>query len=333
MQFKRLTLQDKNNIFNLISGRINTDRNTEKKEGIVTRGHGNRFIVFSDNEYIPCQLRGIVKHKTSHSTPVAVGDNVLISLIDDGEGVIEEILPRKSVLSRPVTGRESHEHVIAANVDSLIIVTSIKQPLLKSGLIDRFLIAAQVGQLHPVIVINKIDLGPEPHINEIIETYRDLGFDLFLTSANEEKTKPENELNLFGKYLNNHKSILAGHSGVGKSSLLNLLIPGLNLPTSSISKSTNRGRHATSWMELIQLPGGGFVIDSPGVKVLGLWQVEKENILKYYPEMMDFQGECRFMPCTHTHEPDCAIKKAVESGKIMKFRYRNYLQIYESLES
>lgn len=309
-----------------------TDEKNIKRDGIVTRGHGNRFIVYSGNEYIPCQLRGIVKHKTHESTPVAVGDNVLISLIEDGEGVIEEILPRKSVLSRPAIGRETREHVLAANVDSLIIVTSIKQPRLKTGLIDRFLIAAQIGNLHPVIVMNKIDLGLESQTKEIIKAYRQLGFDLFLTSAID-KTLPENELSSFGNYLKNHKSILAGHSGVGKSSLLNLLIPDLNLPTSSVSKSTNRGRHATSWMELFQLPGDGFVIDSPGIKVLGLWQVEKENILEYYPEMRDYMDNCRFSPCTHTHEPDCAIKKAVESGEISKFRYRNYLQIYDSLDT
>ncbi|MEE9443739.1 MAG: ribosome small subunit-dependent GTPase A [candidate division Zixibacteria bacterium] len=300
---------------------------------MVTRGHGNRFIVYADNEYIPCQLRGKIKHKTFQSTPVAVGDNVIISLVEDGEGVIEEVLPRKSVLSRPVIGRETHEHVLAANVDSLIIVTSIKQPLLKTGLIDRFLIAAHIGDLYPVIVINKIDFGLEPHIKEIIETYRELGFELFLTTAIEKKIKPENETNLLGEYLNNHKSILAGHSGVGKSSLLNLLMPDLNLPTSSVSKVTNRGRHTTNRMELIHLPGGGFVIDSPGIKVLGLWQAEKDNIFEYYPEMRHYQDDCRFTPCTHTHEPDCAIKKAVESGKITKFRYRNYLQIYDSLDT
>ncbi len=222
---------------------------------------------------------------------------------------------------------------MAANVDSLIIVTSIKQPLLKTGLIDRFLIAAHIGDLYPVIVINKIDFGLEPHIKEIIETYRELGFELFLTTAIEKKIKPENETNLLGEYLNNHKSILAGHSGVGKSSLLNLLMPDLNLPTSSVSKVTNRGRHTTNRMELIHLPGGGFVIDSPGIKVLGLWQAEKDNIFEYYPEMRHYQDDCRFTPCTHTHEPDCAIKKAVESGKITKFRYRNYLQIYDSLDT
>ncbi len=305
---------------------------SQKIEGIVTRGHGNRFIVFANDQEINCQLRGKVKFQTKETTPVAVGDDVIISLMANNEGIIEEVKPRRSVLSRPAIGRATREHVLAANIDSLVVVASIKQPQLKTGLIDRFLIASQIGGLNPVIVLNKIDLGLDDEIREIISIYRNLGYEIFLTSAIESDSVEKDGLEEFRNYLSNHRSILAGHSGVGKSSILNQLMPELNIPVAKVSQSTQRGRHTTSRMELFRLPSGGFVIDSPGIKVLGLWQVAKEDIFGYYPEMAKFAGKCRFTMCSHTHEPDCAVKRALKSGNISNMRYKNYTQIYESLE-
>ena len=295
-------------------------------DGIVTRAHGKQFVVFADGHYFSCHLRKKVKFKTDQTTPVAVGDNVSITVIGENEGVIEEVRERKSTLSRPVVGHETAEQVVAANIDSLIIVTSIKSPPLKPGLIDRFLIAARIGGLIPAIVINKIDLKCGRSDEAAIQIYRSLGYALFLTSA-----LTGEGLRQFRAFLEQHRSLLAGHSGVGKSTILNQLLPGIDLPTLEISPATGRGRHSTTHVELFQLPGGGFVIDSPGIKVLGLWEIDKRNLAEFYPEMNDLIDQCRFTRCSHIHEPDCAVKEAVAAGQISTLRYRNYIQIYNSL--
>lgn len=297
-------------------------------EGIVTRGHGNRFVVYADGRHYDCQLRKKIKFKADQTTPVAVGDDVGITIVNGNEGVIEEVRDRRSVLSRPSVGRETSEHVLAANIDVLVAVASIDEPPLKPGLIDRFIIAAQAGGLHPAIVINKIDLALRGNAAEVVEVYKQLNFDFFLTSALDGTGLDE-----FHDFLSHHRSILAGHSGVGKSTILNKLLPGVELPTQEISQSTGRGKHTTSHIELFRLPDGGFVIDSPGIKVLGLWQVNKSDLALFYPEMETFVGKCRFTPCSHTHEPDCAVKAAVQQGDVSRMRYDNYVQIYDSLDS
>lgn len=297
-------------------------------EGIVTRGHGNRFIVYAGGRRYSCQVRKKIKFKTEQTTPVAVGDDVMVTVIDDNEAVIEEVRDRRSVLSRPAVGQETTEHVLAANIDVLIAVTSAKEPAFKPGLIDRFLIAAESGGLKPAIVINKIDLGLEDEVREADRVYRELGYDVFLTSAMDGRG-----LNEFGDFLNDHRSIMAGHSGVGKSTILNRLLPGVELPTQEISQSSGRGKHTTSHIELFRLPGGGFIIDSPGIKVLGLWQVDQDDLSSFYPEIAALEDSCRFPHCSHIHEPDCAVQAAVTDGAVAALRYRNYVQIYESLGS
>ncbi|MCP4566323.1 MAG: ribosome small subunit-dependent GTPase A [FCB group bacterium] len=273
-------------------------------------------------------MRGRVKFKAKQTTPVAVGDDVIITISGDGIGVIESVNERCTVLSRPAVGRETIEHVLAANIDVLIIVVSVAEPPLKPGLIDRFLITAAIGGLIPVIVINKIDLGVSEEVEEVIRVYRSLGHELFLTSAIE-----ETGLDKLGVYLKSHRSIFAGHSGVGKSTILNRILPGVDIRTAETSKATGKGRHTTSHMELFHRPEGGFIIDSPGIKVLGLWQIEQESLAGFYPEMTDIIDDCRFTGCTHLHEPDCAVKEALAEGRISAIRYQNYRQIYESLKA
>ena len=208
---------------------------------------------------------------------------------------------------------------------------------MKPGLIDRFLISADIGGMNAAIVINKIDLRYDKEIEELAEVYRKLDYDLFLTSAvaesdqsSENKLIP-NDLGKLNRYLGRHRSILAGHSGVGKSSLINRLYPELNLRISEISRASGKGRHTTSHFELFQLPNGGCVIDSPGLKVLGLWKLEKEELKGYFPEINRLANRCRFTGCSHIHEPDCAVKKAVEKGIISSSRYNSYISIYNSL--
>jgi ribosome biogenesis GTPase len=297
------------------------------KQGIVVATRGRLFEVRSeDGTRMKCEIRQKVKTESDAVTPVAVGDNVLFSLSDDNRGTIEKVLPRQSRFARPAKGMEGRIQVIAANIDRLAIVVSIRSPELKTGLIDRFIISALSGNMAPFVIVNKVDLKPTGDLEQIVETYRSLDYQVFLVSA-----KSGSGLDELRKNLNGHRTIFVGHSGVGKSSLLNQLIPGLGLKTKAVSAYSDRGTHATTSIELYELPTGGFIVDSPGLKVLGLNKVLPEDLPHYYPEFEPYLAECRFSTCTHIHEPDCAVKEAVSEGVIAAFRYENYCAIAETL--
>ncbi|MCX6825970.1 MAG: ribosome small subunit-dependent GTPase A [candidate division Zixibacteria bacterium] len=295
-------------------------------EGVVVRAHGKFFIVHSHGKNITCKIRGRLRFKSHSVTPVAVGDDVIVTLESDGIGVIEQVEERRTVFFRAAKGLDSKRQTIAANLDQLAVVVSTKNPGLKPGLIDRFLIVAAIGEMCPVIIINKVDLGEPAILAELVKGYANIDIPVLLTSA-----ITGEGCHAVLNVLREHRTILAGHSGVGKTALINRLIPGLNLMVGEVSDSSNRGIHTTSLVELFELPTGGFVADSPGIKVLGLWKVEKADLAGYYPEMQKFLGECRFTGCSHTHEPDCAIKEAVRGGNIPRFRYENYVAILDSL--
>jgi len=300
---------------------------SNSQAGIVIATRGRLFEVRAENgEHLNCEIRQKVKHITKDTTPVAVGDDVIFTHVPGENGAIEEVLERRTAFFRPTVGQETKKQIIAANLDCLAAVVSVKSPPIKTGLIDRFLIAAQTGGLKPLIIINKIDLKRPKDFDLILNAYKSLDIDVFATSATDEIG-----LDNLRKCLKGHRSIFAGHSGVGKSTILNRLIPGLDLKTRTISEYSNKGKHTTTNIEMYELPDGGFVVDSPGLKVMGLWDVDKNALPFYYPEFAKYADECHFQPCSHIHEPKCAVKKAVEDGIIYDFRHKNYIAIAETV--
>lgn len=300
----------------------------EKQKGVVVATRGKHFDVMLDASVrIRCDLRTKVKRASESTTPVAVGDHVIVSLLDDKTGAIEEVEQRKSAFFRPTTGLSEIKQVIAANLDQIGIIASIASPELKTGLIDRLAIAGQNGGMSPLLVVNKVDLGIPVDLHSILEAYRAAGFTVVMTS-----TVGSIGIEELRSHLVDRKTLFAGHSGVGKSSLLNALLPEIGARTGSISDYSNKGKHTTTTVEMYPLPTGGFLVDSPGLKIMGLWEILQSELAYFYSEFEAVSRLCRFSGCQHLEEPDCAVKDAVSGGQIARFRYENYVQIRSTLE-
>jgi ribosome biogenesis GTPase len=259
------------------------------------------------------------------ATILAPGDNVLVEAIE-GDPWVRAVAPRTSKLSRP-GGEHARvaQQVFAANIDVLVVVAAAAKPAFRPGLVDRYLIAAEVGGVTPILCLNKLDLvDSEP---PELEAYRSLGIKVICTSCKTGEGLDELREALRGKL-----SVFAGHSGVGKSSLLNSLQPGLDLATREISEATQRGKHTTSTARLYELDDGLRIIDTPGIRQLGLWGVSPEEVAFYFPEIAEHAEACKFRDCTHTHEPDCAVRQAVDVGQLPRLRFESYLRIREGLE-
>lgn len=308
----------------------------EPLTGRVVASTGAWYEVDAGGRRVQARIRGRFRQSATGTTnPVAVGDLVRLSFEKDETGVIEEILPRKTQFSRRAAGRRvGIEAVIAANVSRVWVVQSVALPDLNPGLVDRFLVTAARDEIPAGIIVNKIDLldgldaddEPVRALGWFGALYRGLGYPVIETS-----TLAEHGLDALREALRDEISVVSGPSGVGKSSLLNALAPDLGVRTGEISQSTGKGKHTTTNATLYPLPFGGYLVDTPGIREFGVTGLEPHDLGHYFVEFVPLLPGCRFPTCTHDHEPDCAVKAAVEEGEIEHSRYLSYLSILDGL--
>lgn len=291
-------------------------------KGLIIRAQSGFFDVETKRGVITSRLRGRLTQERQETDAVALGDRVSISLAEDGVGLIEEVEDRQSVLSRQAPGREEVEQVIVANVDQMVFVFACADPDPNFRMLDRFLVVAEREEIPAVVVANKVDLVQMRSAKTEFGEYARLGYTVLYTSALKGKG-----IRGLRRVLHKRLSVLAGPSGAGKSSLLNRVQPGLGLRTGEISQSTGRGQHTTVVPELLPLKKGGYVADTPGLKALGLWDIEPEELDAYFREIRHLVADCEFSDCTHTHEPGCAVVAAVEKGQVSIERYESYQRI------
>ncbi len=298
-------------------------------EGTVIRSTGSWYDVRCGDRTVPSKVRGKFRLEDTDTTnPVAVGDEVTVRINDDGSGFITEIHERTNRLVRRAAGRRvGREHVIVSNVDMVWAVQSVNLPRLNPGFIDRILVVAGRNDLPAGVLINKMDLVTEDTApDDVVDLYRELGYPVLLMSAE----TGEGVDQLLAETAQ-RTTVLVGQSGTGKSTLLNVLDPDLDVRTGEVSERTKKGRHTTTNVTLYPLSNGGFIVDTPGVREFGVLDFEPLDLAHYFVEFVPFIHQCRFPNCTHDHEPGCAIVEAVERGDITEIRYRSYLNILDSL--
>ena len=291
--------------------------------GLVIKNTGSWYTVLTDDgQLLQCKVKGNFRLKGIRSTnPVAVGDRVTV----DGEGWITDIDDRRNYIIRKSINLSKQSHIIAANVDQALLVVTVNYPQTSTTFIDRFLASAEAYRVPVILVFNKTDLltADEAHYQQMLITlYQTVGYECRVISAETGEGVGELKTLLPGKI-----TLLSGNSGVGKSTLINRLVPGVNLRTAEISDAHNTGQHTTTFSEMIRLEGGGWVVDTPGIKGFGTFDMEPEELTSYFKEIFRFSQDCRFSNCTHTHEPGCAVLKALEDHYISQSRYQSYLSM------
>ena len=303
-----------------------------RREGIVVRNTGSSYIVRTDDgEEIPCRIKGNFRIKGIRTTnPVATGDRVVVSKSAEDADYITEILPRRNYIIRRASNLSKESHILASNIDLAMLVISLANPMTPTTFIDRFLSTAEAYNVPAGIAINKKDTWDEGDL-ELAEAlrvlYTQIGYPVFFVSAATGEGVESIREQLQGKI-----TLLAGNSGVGKSSLINALIPGAALRTGAISDIHHTGTHTTTFSEMLPLPGGGAVIDIPGVKGFGTIDFEEAEVSHYFPEIFRKSADCRYGNCKHIGEPGCAVVPAVENHEISQSRYASYLSILEELK-
>lgn len=305
----------------------------ESDHGVVFRKSHGRYTIHANGREVDCELSSILHKQSKHPTadPVAIGDHVRFFEVSQNRGIITQTLPRQSSFSRPVpgTGQRAVEQVIAANADQVLPVFAAADPTPKWGLLDRYLIASEAAGLSSRIVVTKIDLAKINNALESdLEIYRRIGYPIHLVCASTGEGIEELKQDLRGRM-----SVLVGKSGVGKTSLMNALQPGLGLQVKAVSRGeVGKGRHTTSHQQMYELDFGGRLVDTPGIREFGLWNICVEELAFHFREMSPYMGRCKFgASCQHNREPGCAIRKAVMDGGISPYRYQSYMRLREEL--
>lgn len=302
--------------------------NTINDQGVVCKKVFTQYHVRSNGQTLAC---GLPAHLRNTDLSVAVGDRVRYRATNSGMGLITDVLPRRNKLSRPAPKPEAGqwEQIIAANVDQLVPVFSTASPIPKWGLLDRYLVAAEAAEVPALICISKLDLEPDSaDLATALAEYRQIGYPVLLVSALTGEGLPE-----FRAALQGRVSVLVGKSGVGKTSLLNTLEPGLGLRVREVTRGRKgKGRHTTTHLEMHLLKSGGAIVDTPGIREFGLWDIYTDELAWDFPEMRLFVGHCKFgLDCLHESEPGCAVRKAVMTGAISPRRYQSYTRLLEEL--
>lgn len=291
--------------------------------GRVLEAHGLNCRVEGPNRRLyTCATRRLLRSLQSEQRHVVVtGDRVRFRLVNDLEGMIEKIEPRRGVLSRTSRGRQ---HMLVSNVDQLLIVVSAAEPTLKPNLIDRFLISAEQGGIPAAIVINKVDLVDLAALQPLVGVYRQMGYPVHLVSAETGLNVP-----ILQKLFADKITVVAGQSGVGKSSILNVIEDGLSLRVGRVAEENLKGRHTTTAAQLIPLSMGGYMVDTPGIRQFEMWDLTPQEVQNYFRDIRPWINLCKFPNCTHTHEADCAVKDAVADNYLDARRYESYLHLIE----
>lgn len=294
-----------------------------KSRGQIIRSQSGFYTVRTESRDIVCVLRGKLKKGPRLGDVASVGDWVKITCLDDGTGMIEEIEPRKSLFVRMAPlPQGTYQQILVANLDQVLFVFACAQPAPRYGMLDRYLVIAEKQKIPAIIVANKVDLVGVELAQQMFELYSRIEYKVIYTSA-----KTGEGINEVKKLLRNKISLLTGPSGVGKTSLLNAVQPGLGLEVRNVSKVTKKGRHTTVFREMFPLEEDGYVVDTPGWKALALWDIEPEELDGYFPEFRSLVKDCQFSDCTHVHEPGCAVLAALDRGDISPSRYQSYIRM------
>ena len=300
--------------------------------GLVIKNTGSWYLVKTDEgTYVECKIKGNFRLKGIRSTnPVAVGDYVQIILNQEGTAFINEIEDRKNYIIRRSSNLSKQSHILAANLDQCMLVVTVNYPETSTTFIDRFLASAEAYRVPVNIIFNKTDAYNEDelrYLDGLIRLYTPLGYPCFKVSA-----KTGKGVDTIKEELKGRITLFSGHSGVGKSTLINTILPELDIKTGKISAYHNKGMHTTTFSEMFPVPGNGYIIDTPGIKGFGTFDMEEEEIGHYFPEIFKVSANCRYNNCTHRHEPGCAVRDAVEQHYISESRYASYLNMLEDKE-
>ena len=301
-------------------------------KGLVIKNTGSWYLVKTDDgQFVECKIKGNFRLKGIRSTnPIAVGDRVQILLNPEGTAFINEIEDRKNYIVRRSSNLSKQSHILAANLDQCMLVVTVNYPETSTIFIDRFLASAEAYRVPVKLIFNKIDAYSEEEIHymdALINLYTQIGYACFKVSA-----KKEIGIETITKELEGNITLFAGHSGVGKSTLINTILPELDIRTGEISTYHNKGMHTTTFSEMFPVAGDGYIIDTPGIKGFGTFDMEEEEISHYFPEIFKTSANCKYGNCTHRHEPGCAVREAVEQHYISESRYASYLNMLEDKE-